>query len=551
MSKSTRSNTIQSSRQVRHIVRNVNKFEQLSDSAASDSQALTDLRNILRQGIPDDADAPVHGAVGAKQRPGIEMSSPPLMQQTPKSSVSVTPKVVDATPKNTATDNDDTIVSTPRSALDDPMQPMLKEIESCLKTIESNAKHVTYLGIQKAQLSAVLGVRNRMKKMLKLTSEHVCSVSNDAPKPLLQDAETNTIDAPKTCSQDAQTETEVIAIGMCIKEEMTKVNERLDALTELQKPSQLTIEDIKRAVREILSSEHSHDAPAPKAQVAIIRQKNKSKDVVNTKSYSFVVTSVRPEIIDIKSAIIKNVRPQDLKVGVKKFRNIKDAQVVVECDTAKQATILRQAIEESDETLKTSDAQKKRPSMILANIDADAPNNEVIESIINQNIAVAKFMEDKTPSEFITFRFAKKSKDPKFKHIIISVDPSLRPILKHARKLNVGFQQVSCEDYSPVIRCYKCLRYGHTTKYCTNAQVCFHCGEDHQKSDCPAKTANTPAVCSNCTEHNNRRPNTPKHHLNVVHSVTSKDCPTYARYAKAAYARVDYGPNDVFVRPSS
>ena len=46
------------------------------------------------------------------------------------------------------------------------------------------------------------------------------------------------------------------------------------------------------------------------------------------------------------------------------------------------------------------------------------------------------------------------------------------------------------------IQCYKCNKFGHLAKKCSNVQVCSKCSGDHSHNECVAQQLK----CSNCGE---------------------------------------------------
>lgn len=64
--------------------------------------------------------------------------------------------------------------------------------------------------------------------------------------------------------------------------------------------------------------------------------------------------------------------------------------------------------------------------------------------------------------------------------------------------------------YIPNVKlCYKCFRYGHSSKVCNSKQTCMRCGaNDHTKDKCSADEEQ----CVNCSGN---------------HSATSRECPEY------------------------
>jgi len=76
--------------------------------------------------------------------------------------------------------------------------------------------------------------------------------------------------------------------------------------------------------------------------------------------------------------------------------------------------------------------------------------------------------------------------------------------------INVRYLRVKVERYIPnPLRCFKCQKFGHSTRLCKNEAVCHRCGGKHSEESC-----NNAAKCTNCSG---------------PHSASSKECPVWLR----------------------
>lgn len=59
-----------------------------------------------------------------------------------------------------------------------------------------------------------------------------------------------------------------------------------------------------------------------------------------------------------------------------------------------------------------------------------------------------------------------------------------------------GWRHNISQYVPPVKQCYRCLRYGHISKYCKNPERCSICNKNHNYKDCTIPTDK--AVCAHC-----------------------------------------------------
>ena len=118
--------------------------------------------------------------------------------------------------------------------------------------------------------------------------------------------------------------------------------------------------------------------------------------------------------------------------------------------------------------------------------------DEILENLASQKVTTVKKItirrdgnEIKTGTVILTFS-----------------SPTLPPSIK------VGYLNIKVDQYIPnPLRCYRCQRFGHTTKICKREPLCPKCGQKEHVDQCQ-----NPIKCINCSED---------------HPAFSKTCPKW------------------------
>lgn len=250
-------------------------------------------------------------------------------------------------------------------------------------------------------------------------------------------------------------------------------------------------------------------APSPK--VIMINSKEEGKE---------------PE--DVKKMLKETISPGEMGINVRRVRKTARG-VMVEMESEEQVKKFEQNAELVRKGLIVERMKKKKPRVMIYDIDDDVTDDEVIKSIYEQNLVGADLTLDQFQDEFqCVHKFGHKT-DRTRKHWVVECSARVRNEVRRKERLYVGWQCCRVKDYNPLVRCYQCQAFGHVSKFCKNKVVCPHCSGEHDRSRCTNK--NKPGICANCKfagkNHN--------------HETGDRECPELDRATKIAIDRIDYG----------
>ena len=202
---------------------------------------------------------------------------------------------------------------------------------------------------------------------------------------------------------------------------------------------------------------------------------------------------------------------------------------MVETDKVEQLKVLQDCEALKSKGLVIEAPRKRCPKIMIYDVDADRDEQEVIDDILTQNVEDLVPRDDFLKEFKCVHKYKNRNINDTRMNWVVECSSRVRNVLRRRDRLFVGWQSCRVKDYNPVVRCYKCLLYGHISKYCRGKQMCSHCTGEHNVKDCNKKDQQ--ATCINCKL--NKK--------DYQHSTGSKGCTEYDRACRIALEKVDYG----------
>lgn len=203
----------------------------------------------------------------------------------------------------------------------------------------------------------------------------------------------------------------------------------------------------------------------------------------------------------VKDSVLRTVMPKLSSVKVRNIRRLSDKRILVETDSARDKEKLEDYIKNNHSSVQAESPRKIGPKLIIFDVKREMTNEVILKELYQRNVAefgVSK--QDFEKDVHIRFKSNTKSRDERDEercNVILEVSGRIRLMLLQKERVFVEFGSHRVRDFELVTRCYRCLGYGHTSKFCNGQETCSHCaGHGHKKIDCP-KTNDTPK-CANC-----------------------------------------------------
>ncbi|XP_023216364.1 uncharacterized protein LOC111618966 [Centruroides sculpturatus] len=280
-----------------------------------------------------------------------------------------------------------------------------------------------------------------------------------------------------------------------------------------------------------------HDIHTTKTYSEVLKSdrlnNGKQTKLLNKQMEVFLLYSTDEKITsyDLRQILYDRVKPTQLGIGIDKIRNIGGGGVAVEIGNKEEADRFEQFIVKEVSNIIIKKPKKKLPHLVIYSVPSEITREELSRCIYNQNDRIGEIYSE---VEFIDnfrvkFRMGKRGKY--YNNWVIQATPKLRLHLLKIEKISVQWSKCRISDFYPVLQCFRCCRFGHSSTSCSQeASTCSHCAGQHNFKDCTNK--NKPAVCCNC-KHDNPS--------NCGHNARDSICKVYNKIKNNIIQRTDYG----------
>lgn len=331
--------------------------------------------------------------------------------------------------------------------------------------------------------------------------------------------------------QNAQ---EIMPQSEAITLQLNQTNTQISSLTEQLTEMKETIDryedlitsisnKINTATKQTMYTEITDTTPIEKQKTSTIYKPH----------HALKITSCDPE--ETSEHLLHRLRlalqARKNTVEIQNIRKIRDQRLLLTFSTMKELEYAQQILEHNQEIV-TEHIKNKNPLVILKNIYIYNTDEDIIQSIKEQNTEIIKHLDEEEHIDTIKIKYKRKTRNPNQNHVILQVTPELWQVLTTAQHIYIDVQRIRVEDQTPLIQCTNCLKFGHGRKTCRDTTTsCTHCGGPHCKAECEAFKTRQPPKCTNC-----KRDNRAEHN----HSIFSQDCPTRRKWDKLARLSVGY-----------
>lgn len=199
------------------------------------------------------------------------------------------------------------------------------------------------------------------------------------------------------------------------------------------------------------------------------------------------------------------IKPSEFQWQIKGVRTTKNKLLIETGDKAESTKIAKKL---TDAKFAAKAVDKKSPQMLILGVNRDTTEAELTKCIAAQNF-------DGKGTIKVVSRSGRR--DTALCNWIIETDIATRDRILAAGRLYIEWQSCRTVDHIPVTRCFKCNKFGHPSKYCSeDAPTCGHCSsKGHEFKDCPNKAS--PPKCANCSRFG--KP--------ANHDTRDSECPAY------------------------
>lgn len=229
---------------------------------------------------------------------------------------------------------------------------------------------------------------------------------------------------------------------------------------------------------------------------------------------------------EVKNNVLSKLNPAFKNIKIRSFKKIKNKGVLLETDSEADVNKIKNMTELSNLNLIIEEPKQKSPVIISYDIPKDVNKEELKQEIWRRNLEELGILESDIDEHIKPLYSIRLDKNDSVNWVIRFSVYAYKSLMAKDR-IYIRWRSHKFKEYYMILRCYKCLAYGHIRETCNVEDiVCGHCaGSGHAYKDCEFKAAK--AVCANCK----------RRKLCCDHSIRDRNCPEFVRVLKIARSR--------------
>lgn len=229
----------------------------------------------------------------------------------------------------------------------------------------------------------------------------------------------------------------------------------------------------------------------------------------------------------VRNELRDKVLPASLKIGIKGYKETKQGDIIVKCQTKQEVEVLKAAVEHNLGGEYLANVPKKRtPRMKIVGFTGEGGEKDIENNIRRQN----KWIND---DDMMKVVHIKKMKNRNTSNIYIECSPDLYHKAVKAQRVFIGWERYPIYEDLNLTRCYRCQGFNHKSANCDRRVSCGTCSGEHERSVCSSVSKK----CVNCDFANNKFSTG----YNVDHAATDPSCPSTLYHTKILRSRINYG----------
>ncbi|CAH2208350.1 jg5084, partial [Pararge aegeria aegeria] len=216
-------------------------------------------------------------------------------------------------------------------------------------------------------------------------------------------------------------------------------------------------------------------------------------------------------------------------IRVDRLRKAREGKVVLGCQSKDELAKVAEKLRTGNPTLLMEEKDNRDPLVIMLNVLNINTDEDILGALKRQNSGVLGVIPEGDYRACVKFR--RKARNQHENHVILQVSPPVWQRLVSVGKAHIDLQRVVVKDQSPLVRCSRCLGYGHGRKNCNETvDTCSHCAGQHLRINCPVWKAGDKPNCRNCQEAKQDK---------TDHNCFEDSCPIKIKWEALARARAN------------